>query len=195
MNFKKISFSHLVIVCLINDLAMATSSHRRRRLDDLDIFFFECKCFTLRAKRDNITKFVESVYLKVLFRVPSRVETAIVVSRQTQFGVSMVWNLSGWHFGFVNVKGFKKKKQHFLPYPRIPFAIWSTAPLSLSLPLSVVQRFMTQISGHLLLMMNMRLQTSYSHAMKIVKNHLCLLGLSRIIWLEICICQKNLLNC
>lgn len=113
MNFKKISFSHLVIVCLINDLAMATSSHRRRRLDDLDIFFFECKCFTLRAKRDNITKFVESVYLKVLFRVPSRVETAIVVSRQTQFGVSMVWNLSGWHFGFVNVKGFKKKNNIF----------------------------------------------------------------------------------
>lgn len=89
----------------------------------------------------------------------------------------------------VTVKSVNKKNKQHLQYLQLFDQLHAVNLCTL-----ISQRFMTQISLHLLLVMKMKSQPLFSYLLKIV-NTFCLLSSSWIIWLEICLYQKGLLKC
>ena len=198
---------------------MASTSHRRQCSNDPNIFCYICGSFTLETQRRNITDFVKRVYL-AYFKVPlgdqdkrwaphkvckTCVETLRSWSQgknaKLKFGVPMVWrepsnHLDDCYFCLVNVKGLNKKNKQFLQYPSIPSAIRSVELVKKFLYQYFLsfQKMMSQISAHLLLVMRKSLQIFFRHV-KIATNQFCWLSLPWMIWLQIFIYQKSLLNC
>ena len=140
-------------------LSMATSSLRRRCLNNPNVFCYICGEYTLQSNRKGISEFVKCAYLvhfKVMLGDQDKEWAPHIVCKQCvehlrqwtkkdrkslRFGIPMAWHEPKKHFDdcyfcAVNTKGIKRKNRNSLVYLNLESAI-RPIPLCNEIPVSV----------------------------------------------------------
>ena len=125
---------------------MATSSPRRRCLNNPNVFCYICRKYTLQSNGKGINAFVKCVYLayfNVMLGDQDKAWAPHIVCKQfvehlrhwtkkdrksLRFGIPMVWHEPKNHFDdcyfcAVNTKRINKKNRYSLVYPNLESAI------------------------------------------------------------------------
>ena len=125
---------------------MATSSPRRRCLNNPNVFCYICGEYTFQSNRKGISEFVKCTYLayfKVMLGDQDKAWASHIVCKQCvehlrqwtkkdrkslRFGIPMVWRepknyFDDCYFYAVNTKGINRKNRNLLVYPNLESAI------------------------------------------------------------------------